>query len=102
MYSIIDVDDGRILFKLPSCTKIFTSGGKLVEFNTKGMAHLPKGSMVSVCKVLHFQKSSIRMTKDIQALHHNSNISEFSLSCDNLVAREKEILLSSLEVIENL
>ena len=102
MYSIIDTPNFRILTVQLPTTKKFTSGGELIELDKTGMAFIPLGKIVSVCKVLHFQMSSVRMTKSIQALHHNSNIAKFNLSCDDLVAREKEILLSSLDQLENI
>ena len=100
MYSITEFEGGRILSKLPQCRNIFTSGGKLIEFGKKKSVILPKDTVVSVNRVLHWELKTIRQTKDIQALHHNANIQKYNLSGGNIVVHDEEVLLSSLEVIE--
>jgi hypothetical protein len=102
MYSIIDTPDFRILsVELPT-NKKFTTGGEIVKLDKNGLAFIPLGDVVSVNKVLHFQMSSIRSIKYRQQLHNNAGITKFELQGGTIEVDEEEILLSSLEQIENI
>lgn len=101
MYSILDVEDGRILLKLSGCRKVFTAGGKLVKFNTEGMVKLPKDTKVGVCKVNQWEMHSIRMTVNRRSLHHDAMAERYNLG-EPMGVDEEEILLASLEVLETL
>jgi len=101
MYSVIDTENGRGLIKLKTCTKKFTTNGKLVKFSSSGMVLLPVGSMISVCKTLPWVFHHIRMAKSKQSLHYNAIIEKYDLG-EYIDADEEEMLLASLEVIENI
>ena len=101
MYSIMDIDDGRILLKMKGCRKVFTAGGKLVKFNSEGMVKLPKDTKVGVCKVNHQEQHSIRMTVNRRSLHHDAMAERYNLG-EPMGVDEEEILLASLEVLETL
>lgn len=101
MYSVLDVEDGRILLKMKGCRKVFTAGGKLVKFNTEGMVKLPKDTKIGVCKVNHWEMHTIRMTASRRSLHHDAVAERYNLG-QPIGVDEEEILLASLEVLETL
>ncbi len=99
MYSIIDTENGRLMLKLPTCKKVFTSEGKIVKFGKNGMVLLPKESKIAVCKILPFVYHQVRMAKNKQLLHYNSVIVNYELG-QEIPFDEEELLLASLEVVE--
>ena len=101
MYSVLDVEDGRILLKMKGCRKVFTAGGKLVKFNTEGMVKLPKDTKIGVCKVNAWEMHSIRMTVNRRSLHFDAIAERYDLG-EPMGVDEEEILLASLEVLETL
>ena len=101
MYSILDVDDGRILLKMAGCREIFMAGGKLVKFGKNGMVKLPKDTKVSICKVNHWEMHTIRMTVNRRSLHFDAMAERYNLG-EPMGVDEEEILLASLEVLETL
>ena len=101
MYSVLDVEDGRILLKMSGCRKLFTAGGKLVKFPKSGMVKLPKDTKIGVCKVNHWELHNIRMTVNRRSLHFDAMAEKYNLG-EPMGVDEEEILLASLEVLETL
>lgn len=99
MYSVVDFGDIRILQKDQNCAKKFVAGGRLVKFNKTGIAYLPKGVKISVCKILYHEFHKIIMAKNRQLLYHNSTIERHQLG-EHIPFDTEEVLLSSLEVVE--
>ena len=101
MYSGLDGEDGRILWNMKGCRKVFTAGGKLVKFNTEGMVKLPKDTKIGVCKVNAWEMHNIRMTVNRRSLHFDAMAERYNLG-EPMGVDEEEILLASLEVLETL